>query len=441
MAHPPSPRPQRPPGLAARALGRWSALDPAARRFLVGSAFMGAAHAFPWTLLSLFLDAEGYGKPAIGFVLSGEAWGKLAAALPAALLLARWKDARVLGASAFAAALCYAALPWMPGRWALFSLNAASGFVWAIHYIAIAPFLFRRARAADRAILFGLAEAVHTLAAVLGALLAGRLASALGAHFVDPAQGMAVALSLSGLLPLAAAWAYIGIQPAPTAETARAPLLPRVLAHRGLLGRFALPQLLLGIGSGLTVPFLALYLSDRFGFGPKRVGDLNAASQVLMSVGFLASPWIARYLGLVRGAAAVQFASIPFFLVLAFAVHPWLASAAFLLRAGLMNTAHPLAKNFSMQACPEGLREVQNALTSTSWGIGWVVGPLLGGRLLEANGNDYSHLMLGTVVLYLVGATASWVLLRPLERHLEAAAHESASSQAVERPTQVAGKT
>lgn len=438
MASRPAPSLPPPLGRFARVLGRWSALDPAARRFLLGSAFMGAAHAFPWTLLSLFLDAEGYSKPAIGLVLSGEAWGKLAAALPAALLLARWKDASVLSASACAAAVCYALLPWMPGRGAFFSLNAASGFVWAIHYIAIAPFLFRRARAADRAVLFGLAEAVHTLAAVLGALLAGRLAAALGAHLSDPAQGMAVALSLSGLLPLAAAWAYSGIRPAPAAELQRTPLWSRVRAHRGLLGRFAVPQLLLGIGSGLTVPFLALYLSDRFGFGPKRVGDLNAASQVLMSVGFLASPWIARRLGLVLGAAAVQFTSIPFFLVLAFAVNPWLASAAFLLRAGLMNTAHPLTKNFSMQACPEGLREVQNAITTTSWGLGWVVGPLLGGALLAANGNDYSHLMLGTVLFYLVGASASLLLLRPLERGLEAAARESESSQTLESPTEPA---
>jgi len=422
MAPPPLPRSRQPffPRVE-RARATWSGFDPAARRFLVGSAFMGAAHAFPWTLLSLYLDAGGLSKPQIGFVLSGEAWGKLAAALPAALLLARLKDATVLARASLAAAVLYVVLPWMPTRGTLFGLNAVAGFVWAIHYIAMAPFLFRRAKPAERAVLFGLAEAVHTLAAVLGALAAGRLAAYLGGALGDAPLGMAIALSASGVLPLAAAWAYARIEPAPVSELARTPLWPRMRAHKGLLVRFAAPQLVIGIGSGLTVPFLALYLSDRFGFGPRGVGDLNAASQVLMTAGFLASPWIARRLGLALGASAVQYASIPFFLVLAFATHPWLASAAFLLRAGLMNTAHPMVKNLMMQTAPEGLREVQNAITSTVWGVGWVVGPVAGGWILAQNGNDYSHLMLGTVGLYLVGASASLVWLRPLERASSAA--------------------
>ena len=143
MAPPPLPRSRQPffPRVE-RARATWSGFDPAARRFLVGSAFMGAAHAFPWTLLSLYLDAGGLSKPQIGFVLSGEAWGKLAAALPAALLLARLKDATVLARASLAAAVLYVVLPWMPTRGTLFGLNAVAGFVWAIHYIAMAPFLF-----------------------------------------------------------------------------------------------------------------------------------------------------------------------------------------------------------------------------------------------------------------------------------------------------------
>ena len=64
-------------------------IQPAAARFLMGSALLGAAHAVPWTLMGLYLDRRGFDKADIGLIHSAESWGMVLVALPAALLFGR----------------------------------------------------------------------------------------------------------------------------------------------------------------------------------------------------------------------------------------------------------------------------------------------------------------------------------------------------------------
>jgi MFS family permease len=132
--------------------------------------------------------------------------------------------------------------------------------------------------------------------------------------------------------------------------------------------------------------------------------------------------------GYVKGVAGVQLLSLPFFLALAFATTPWIAVVAYLLRTALMNSAHPLLRTFLMESAPAGLREVQNALLMLLWGLGWVVGPRLGGLILDATGDSYRALMLSTCAMYVVGSVLSYVCLRPVERGLDPAPAPSPSA-------------
>ena len=71
---------------------------------------------------------------------------------------------------------------------------------------------------------------------------------------------------------------------------------------------------------------------------------------------------------------------------------------------------------------------MQTGMNAALWGVGWVVGPLAAGHILEATGGDYTILMVVTVVLYVAAAVLSWLLLTPVERRLaQAKPQESAS--------------
>lgn len=401
----------------------WGRVRRPARMYLGGAVFMGASFTFPFTLLALYLDHAGYDKPAIGTVVGGQAWGQMCAALPAAWLAARYNGRRVLSLSAVATALCYAALPFagpvgLDSLFAITAMNVLTGFAWSVHMVAGAPFLYRHSDGGDRALLFSVSEAVRMAASVVGALLAGWLAARLSASLADDALGHALALSAAGLLPLFATPFYLAIDDPPPPAKERPPFLPTIWKHRHLMARFAGPQLWISIGSGLTIPFMALYFTDRFSIASDGIGTIFAGGQVLMSIGFLLTPWILSVAGYVRGVAAVQLLSLPFFLTLAFATSPAVAIGAYLLRTALMNSAHPLLKTFLMESAPAGLREVQNAMLMFLWGLGWIVGPILGGVILERSGGDYSVLMLTTSGMYVVGSLLSYCSLRGVERRL-----------------------
>ena len=118
-------------------------LQPAARAYLSGSAFMGAAQAVTWSFLTRWLNVQGYSKTEIGTFQSLDSWGKVAVALPAAFLLARRPARGVFVLSALIAGIVYIALPHLPSlRW-MYAANFIAGLAMTVHYVAIAPFLFR----------------------------------------------------------------------------------------------------------------------------------------------------------------------------------------------------------------------------------------------------------------------------------------------------------
>ena len=402
--------------MLTRSLADLRLLRPETRRFLLGSALLGAAFSVPWVLLPLYLDARGHSKTEIGSVQSAEAWGRALIAIPAAFVLARRRTTPVLTGTAALAGLAYAALPWMPTLPALFGVNLLRGLLDQVHHVALAPFLYRHTSLRERASAFALAEAVHTLAAVGGSFVCGRAVELLADSSGDRVEAMALVLSGAGLLPLLGALTFLGIGETVRPPAERAPVLATVRAHRGLVLRFAAPQLVLALGAGLVIPFLGLYFKDRFDFSEGSVGTLFASGQILMTTGFLLSPVILRRLGFVRGIVSVELLSIPFFLVLAFTYSlPW-ALVAFLMRGALMNTAHPIFKNLMMEASPPGLREVQNGVLGLLWGAGWVLGPLAGGWIMDATGDDYTVLICATVACYVTASTLTWALLGPVER-------------------------
>jgi len=380
--------------MLGRTLSDYRLIRGETRRFLLASMLMGAAFSVPWTLLNLYLDRLGYVKVEIGQVQAAESWGRMLIAIPAALLLARWRTTPILTWTALGTAIAYFALPWLPSLWMIFALNLLRGFLDQVHHIAIAPFVFQHTSGVERAAAFGLAEAVHTLAAVAGSWGSGQAVASLTDWIGDERLAMAWVLSLVGLLPLAATFVFAGITEAKRERKTIEPVLPLLKKHRGLIARFAIPQGAVAFGAGLVIPFLGLYFQDRFEFRPRGVATLNACSMALMTAGFLFSPALLRRTGFVKSMVVCEL----------------------LLRAALMNMSHPILKNFMMTAVPAELRELMNGMLGLLWGVGWIVGPILGGHILDSSGNDYAPLMCTTVGIYIVASITTFLLLWKVER-------------------------
>ncbi|MEM6568152.1 MAG: MFS transporter [Planctomycetota bacterium] len=394
------------------------ALRPSARAYLYGSAFMGAAQAVTWTFLTRWLNVQGYSKTEIGTFQSLDSWGKVAVAIPAAFLLARRPARGVFVTSALVAGLAYVVLPYLPSlRW-MYACNFVAGLAMTVHYVAIAPFLFRHTGSEERAAAFSLAEAARTFAAVIGSAAAGFSVARLALPLGGEAEATSAVISGAGVCAMIAALFYARIRDPEPSMNGGQRILPVVRKHGALLARFAAPQFLVATGAGFCIPFLPTYFQERFGVTPDGWGYLFASGQVLMTAGFLITPVLLSRYGFVRSMVGIELSSLPFFLALAFTTSLPVAMFAFLMRGALMNATHPILKNLMMQATPPGVREVQTGVNATLWGVGWVVGPLAAGRVLDATGNDYAVLMCTTVGMYLAAATLTWVLLRDVERRI-----------------------
>ena len=382
---------------------------------------MGGAQAVSFTFLTRYLNLLDYSKQGIGVVQATDSWGKALIALPAAFVLARRSSRDVFVRAALVGGSALIVLPMVEGLVAVAAVAFVVGLALAVHYVAIAPFLFRHTTEAERATAFGLAEAVRTAAAVVGAGSAGWVVRALEGPLGGEARATGAVIQIAGALTLLAALAYARIRDPEPAVRSTERVLPVVRQHRGVLLRFAAPQLLIATGAGFCIPFLPTYFQERFDLDPAHWGSVFAAGQVLMTLGFLSTPFLLSRLGFVRSMVGIELASLPFFLMLAFTGSLPLAIFAFLMRGALMNTTHPISKNLMMEATPAGAREVQTGVNATIWGVGWIIGPLAAGTVLDATGDDYRVLMCTTVVMYVVAALMTWVLLRPVEREVYAA--------------------
>jgi predicted MFS family arabinose efflux permease len=228
---------------------------------------------------------------------------------------------------------------------------------------------------------------------------------------------LACVLSGAGFLGLSAAIVYAGIKEKdPVVEEGAPKIFTVVKQHMGSAMRFVAPHAVLGVGAGACIPFLSLYFRERFGLGDGEVGALWAFGGIMTACGYLLAPLVARRLGLVRGIVALELASVLFFIFLAYTNHLAIAVIAFLFRGALMNSGHPLFMNLVMKVTPEGAKVFQNGMQSVAWSMGWVLGPVVGGAILDSTGDDYSLLMLTTVGFYVVSSILTYVLLLPLER-------------------------
>jgi MFS family permease len=113
--------------------------------------------------------------------------------------------------------------------------------------------------------------------------------------------------------------------------------------------RFFIPEAMIGLGAGLTIPFINLYFRNRFGREAGEIGLYFTGAQALVMVAFLAAPLLARRFGPVKTVVACQLSSIPFFFVLAVTTSLPVAVTAFLLRHACMNMVHPVGSHFAME--------------------------------------------------------------------------------------------
>lgn len=380
--------------------------SPTARLFLLGQSLAGIGAAAVWVLRNLFLKKAGFEEAFIGQALSFTALGTVVVVLPLTWLMDRRgiKGFLVFGALLLGGGLAGTAL-W-PRPLVVLATSFCTGVGGSILGVSMAPFFMRHSSDDERPYLFGVGNA----AAVLSGLI-GTLGVQIGAHVLGETFASYRTMMLAG----AAIAALSGFVLLAVREAPPLPADGRKIDW-STTRKLCVPELIIGLGAGLTIPFINLYFQGRFHKEAGEIGLYFTFAQAVTFVAFLASPILARRFGKVPTVVSCQLLSIPFFFAMAFTTSVELAVVAFLARHALMNMAQPVSSNFAMEILPPHQRTLTNGIKAMCWNGAWVVSTIAGGWLIDHARfvrDGYTVAMLITIGLYLTGSAIYWFTFRP----------------------------
>ncbi len=304
--------------------------------------------------------------------------------------------------------------------------------------VSQAPLMMKLSHSENRTMLFSLNYGLQTISGAVGSLFAGQLPGLFGLLLHVQAQSstayqavliISVLLGTTSLIPV---WLMKEPPSIPSTEPLKPPAPPQTSQTQGgasiplsrqklspaflaLTARMTLPQILIGLGAAILIPYMNVFYKVRFSISDADLGLLYSLSDLLIGIGSLMAPWLASRLGgKVRAVAVTQLGSLVFLLVTGFAPFLWLSSAGYLLRTGLMNMSSPLYSAFCMERTPEHRQGLVNSILSLSWNIGWAVGPFISGIVQQRYG--FAPLFIATSILYFVAVTIIWTFFKGAEK-------------------------
>lgn len=386
-----------------------------ARLYLVGSFLMGInAHIFQ-LLLNLYLKEMGFAESQIGLVISGRAIGMTIAAIPVALILSRVKLKPILIGGGILLSVFTFFITSMEMLGLLIGFSILAGISFSFFRVAGGPFYMRNSTPTERTHLFSFSFGMMLLAGMVGSLFSGKIVLLLADYTGDIILGYRYTLYLGILSSLLALIPFSKIiAKTPSVEENKIEFSREKFKKRGMFYlKISAANFTVGLGAGLVIPFLNLYFRDRFNQPPDLITFYYFLAHLVMLIGILTGPLIAKNIGLVRAVVVTQLASIPFMFILSYSFVLPLVLAAFVLRAGLMNIGVPIITNLGMELAQKKEQGLVNALLMIAWTSSWMVSSATGGLLIEKFG--YSTTINTTICIYVFSSLLFYFLFKEAE--------------------------
>jgi len=373
------------------AVARFAAFSPPAREYLAYALLAGIAVAIYNLVFNLYMSALGFSNDLIGVFNALPAVGLLLVGLPFAALADRIGYRIFLLAGGSLAVVASIVLAFVSVR--LIAVLAAGSFGLAVIVFAAlgGPLLAQVSSEAERVALFAVSQSLSWVSALAGNLLGGAIpeaaarlthvssASAAAMRSAFAAMAVLTVLALPLLVRLAA---RVELKPA-----AVFPVRELLQVDVARFVRLLLPVLLLGIGAGMYLNFLQLYLAQRFGLTAGPIGVIFAVGAALTAIATLSAPSVGRRLGLTRTIGLSPLIGSPLVLALAFLMTLPVALVIITVRQLVLNIQGPLSQAFGMGYVEprQRARYATAQIVVSGIGLGGI-GPLLSGFLQVRGG-------------------------------------------------------
>ncbi|WP_345840700.1 MFS transporter [Bacillus sp. P14.5] len=313
----------------------------------------------------------------------------------------------VLGAALASATLL--GRSFFEGETTLVILAFGSGAFMAFIQVSMIPWLAENSTEKERVHLFSMHFAIMMAANVVGNLSGGVLSDSLAVIGLNSLNSLRLTLILgsllymAGILPILKMKESVRIQPKKIADK-------RHWRGEGsqwkLVFLFVGAQLIIGIGSGLVVPYLNLYFADRFQTSHSAIGFILSLGQGATAIAMIIGPAVVNKIGEVKAVVLLQLLSLPFLILTGITTNLYLAVFGFLFRQALMNAGNPIQMALMMRKVPDDKKGIANSLSQMAFSMGWATMGPVSTYIVAAYGSywGYSIVFAITGCIYFIGA-------------------------------------
>ncbi len=363
--------------------------------------------------ISYYAHSLGYRPDFIGVLNAASAIGALVGAVPTGLIADRIGRKPVLLVSAVLTPLFLALIGLVTSAPLLLLFSFLQGMVSTAYWVTNIPLLIENTTERQRVgvlafnsfLLLGIGALGNLLGGAIPEFVAGLLH--VSAASTVPLRWGVLAAALFTVvfgLPL---WflretkhqktSNIGevVTPKAQLKTSAQERLPVLLFLKLLL-----PDLLFTMGEGAVVGLIQLYFVLRFRLLPGPLGIIFTFSGLAGGIFSLTAPLFVHRWSKLRIITTVQYLSAPLMILIGFAPTLPLAIAGEYTRSFMRTLIEPIYMAFAMENVPDRYRGRLSGFYSTTWSIGFSVGPSIAGWL-QTNVSLSTSFVFGAVCLVL----------------------------------------
>ena len=353
--------------------------------FLIGNAVNGMGMSIHGLLFNLYLKELGYGETIIGNLISTSSLGISLMAIPAALIIERFHVKHLVITGMAFCSLFYFVQIFHTDVSPLFVFGLVGAMFQALFSISVSPFYLRNSTPEMRVHLFSLNSSLNMGAHLLGYAVGGYLPALM--RWLNPSfstiESMRAAIISSLVIVSLSNLIFMRIQRVPIPRMKKRVFEGLREKDWVILGKLISPKLCLALGSGLVVPFINLYLRERFQFSTKMIGVSYAALQSFIFLGIFITPSIVKKTNNLRFITGTAFLAIPFMVGMGLTGNVTFVLSCFFMRGMLMNMSSPITSMFEMEKVREKECVFASAIIVFFYHLVYSGSTRLGGYLIE----------------------------------------------------------
>lgn len=360
-------------------------LSPNVKIFLLGNAIQGIGMSIYTLLFNLYLKELGYGESAIGGLISTTSLGIAMTAIPAAFIIEKFHTKHLVVAGMAAASGFFFLQVLNTSETALFTFGLLASMFQALFNISISPFYLRNSTKEVRTSLFAMNSSINMFAHFVGYLLGGYLPAVMKWIFPEIARvdHFRYTMILSISIVILSNLAFMQIKKVPIPRIKRRLFEGVREKEWRVIGKLMIPKACFAFGGGLIVPFMNLYLKEKFGFSSKSIGVSYAILQFFIFLGIFLSPILVKRTTHLKFIMTTSFFSIPFMVAMGLTGNVFLVLTCFVMRGMLMNMSSPITSMFEMERVRERECVFASAIILFGYHMVYTFSTRLGGFLIE----------------------------------------------------------